>query len=241
MFEEMGVDLINHMGDDISIVNAARVSFDKESDYIIKNDFGVKLKEGDKKLIKYLAKHNHWSPFAHASLQFRIKAPVFVARQLVKHQIGFSWNEVSRRYVDTPPTYYYPEKWRKKDSNKKQGSKSNEFVENIGIDGDDQPSVNIYTIYEESINLLHEVYLAMVRDGVCPEQARIVLPVSHMTEWIWSGSVYGFARVCNLRLDSHAQYEVRIIAEKIDELARQRFPYSWEALREEYPTNEEKQ
>lgn len=203
----MKVVLINHMGSDLSVVNAARVSFDKLHDEMQDNDTG---------LISYLAKHNHWSPFSHAFLSFRIKAPIFVARQLGKHQVGLAWNEVSRRYVDAEPEFYTPDAWRKKAENVKQGS-SDETVDTVGSNH----GMNMVCL---------EAYNNLLKAGVCPEQARMVLPQSMMTEWIWSGSLYAFARICNLRLDSHTQAETREIAIALSSEIQQLFPVSWKAL-----------
>jgi thymidylate synthase (FAD) len=207
----MEVELIDHMGTDASVVNAARVSFGKR----IKE-----MSEGDTKLIKYLAKHNHWSPFGHAQIQFRIKAPVFVARQLVKHQVGLVWNEISRRYVDTKPEFYEVDKWRGRAEDKKQGS-----------DGEveDQRLMNHLKKYVEVDALDH--YKKLLDAGVAPEQARMILPQSLMTEWWWSGSLYAFSRVCNLRCASDAQYETRIVANLINKECGKLFPISWTELR----------
>ena len=211
------VELIDHMGTDASVVNAARVSFGKR----IKE-----MSEGDTKLIRYLAKHNHWSPFGHASVQFRIKAPIFVARQLVKHQVGLTWNEISRRYVEHEPEFYEVDKWRGKPINKKQGS-SEEEIE--WVDGNEEVST---TSLQTEIEALAEYnYNWMLRAGVAPEQARMILPQSMMTEWYWSGTLYAFARICNLRCAEDAQYETRIVANLIDKECEQLFPISWTELR----------
>ena len=202
----MQVKVIDVMGTDLSVVNAARVSFAKES-----NEFSDK----DEKLIKYLAKHNHWSPFGHASLQFRIKAPIFVARQLVKHQVGLVWNEVSRRYVDDEPEFYIPKEWRLKADDKKQGS-SEETIE-YNIDG--------------SIQFVKQTYDNLLKAGVAPEMARMVLPQNLYTEWYWSGTLMAFARVCNLRCAKDTQWETQQIANQIHYEARQLFPISWKYLR----------
>ena len=218
----MEVTLIDKMGSDLSVVNAARVSFAKTSQWEIIPDAGPTegiLTLADEKLIKYLAKHDHWSPFGHASMQFHIKAPVFVARQLVKHQVGLVWNEVSRRYVDSEPEFYTPLVWRGSPENKKQGSSDVE----VDIDPND------FIRMVDSAKWMYEHLLEM---GVCPEQARMVLPQSMMTEWYWSGTLYAFARVCNLRCKDDAQLETQMIANQIDELAEEIFPYSWEALRD---------
>jgi thymidylate synthase (FAD) len=217
---QIEVALVDTMGSDLSVVNAARVSFDKSSDwnYWRDEDGSVRtyMKDADKKLIAYLAKHNHWSPFAHAFLSFRIKAPIFVARQLVKHQVGLAWNEVSRRYVDSPPEFYMPDGWRKRADNVKQGS-SDETIE---------PPLDTDDVLRSCLSLYQE----MIEDGICPEQARMVLPQSMMTEWIWSGSLYAFSRVCKLRLDAHSQQETQVVAKLIAEDCEYHFPVSWKEL-----------
>ena len=209
------VELIDHMGSDASVVNAARVSFGKR----IKE-----MSEGDTKLIRYLAKHNHWSPFGHASVQFRIKAPVFVARQLVKHQVGLTWNEISRRYVDYEPEFYEVDKWRGRPVDKKQGS-SEENIEWINR------SIRTSALQDQVENVALANYNLMIGAGVAPEQARMILPQSMMTEWYWSGTLYAFARVCNLRCAEDAQYETRIVANFINDECKELFPISWEELR----------
>ena len=200
------------MGTDLTVVNAARVSFGKQKD---------KFEVGDEKLINYLAEHNHWSPFAHCSLQFHIGAPIFVARQLVKHQVGLSWNEISRRYVDTTPEFYEVDKWRGKPVNKKQGSE--------GVLEDKHGICQWSKTKIEKAAL--ESYKGLLSIGVAPEQARMVLPQSLMTEWYWSGTLYAFARVCNLRCAEDAQYETRLITDKIDKHCEITFPISWKELR----------
>lgn len=211
------------MGSDLSVVNAARVSFDKISE---------KFSDKDEKLIQYLAKHNHWSPFAHCFISFRISAPIFVARQLVKHQVGLSWNEVSRRYVDSEPEFYIPKEWRGKPENAKQGS-SNKIIEMMTL----HDSITGEPWHTEVDNCLHlhveqcvNFYLSLLNNGIAPEQARMVLPLNTMTEWIWSGSLYAFARVCNLRLDSHAQLETQEVAKEIYSCLKALYPVSTEAL-----------
>jgi len=205
----MNVELIDHMGSDLSIVNAARVSFAK-----VHEEFDEK---SDTRLINYLAKHNHWSPFGHASMQFHIKAPVFVARQLVKHQIGLTWNEVSRRYVDTEVEFYEPTEWRLAAENKKQGSSEETVKYNLA----------------PAHRFAKECYENMLNMGIAPEMARMVLPQSMMTEWYWSGTLYAFARVCNLRCKPDAQKETQNVGWDIDKYARKLFPASWRALRDE--------
>ena len=211
---DIQVTLIDKMGSDLSVVNAARVSFDKESSF----EDGI-LSEKDAKLIAYLAKHDHWSPFAHTSLQFRVKAPIFVARQLVKHQVGGVWNEVSRRYVDSEPEFYFPKSWRVRPVNMKQGS------------GGDHPASGAWSV-AAGINLrqILQLYEGMLKDGVAPEQARMVLPQNTRTEWIWTGSLVFWARVCKLRL--YAQAETSDVAKLIDAAIRQseEFKHSWAAV-----------
>jgi thymidylate synthase (FAD) len=211
----MKVELLDVMGSDLTVVNAARVSFAMESE-----EFGSR----DKKLIRYLAAHGHWTPFAHVQVQLRIKAPVFVARQLVKHQVGLVWNEVSRRYVDFTPEFHAPEAWRKRAPDKKQGSSLETF------EGKQEERWN-----EKYCDLLERVrttYDNMVAAGVSPEQARMILPQSMMTEWYWTGSLVAFARVVSQRISEDAQYECRIVAEKIDQLLVNYEPisYSWSCL-----------
>ena len=195
------------MGTDLSVVNAARVSFAKVSN---------ELSDKDEKLIKYLAKHNHWSPFGHASLQFRIKAPIFVARQLVKHQVGLVWNEVSRRYVDDEPEFYIPSEWRLKADDKKQGSSDETIEYNLG----------------STLEFIKTTYQNMLKANIAPEMARMILPQNLYTEWYWSGSLMAFARVCNLRCKSDTQLETQHIADCIDWVLHQKFPVSWGALRD---------
>ena len=215
----MKVKFIDKMGSDLSVVNAARVSFSKTSEWESITPAGPiegLLSKQDEKLINYLAKHNHWSPFGHASMQFHIKAPVFVARQLVKHQVGLVWNEVSRRYVDDEPEFYEPTEWRLAAEDKKQGS-SDETVE-----------YDISYIYANC----NEVYQYMIKAGIAPEMARMVLPQSMMTEWYWSGTLMAFARVCNLRCKPDTQLETQMVANQIDEVGEEYFPVSWKALRD---------
>lgn len=220
----MKVEYIDHMGSDLSVVNAARVSFDKESDWDWINDDeeGV-LYSKDAKLISYLASHGHWSPFAHTSISLRWKAPIFVARQLVKHQVGLTWNEVSRRYVDSPPELWWPEKWRKAAENVKQGSSDEEYFDKLGWLFPTMQRV------KESV-LGYEV---LINDGMCPEQARMFLPQNTMTEWIWTGSLYAWVRVWKQRTYPTAQLETRNLVQQIEPIMKQHFPVSWEALTKE--------
>jgi thymidylate synthase (FAD) len=205
------VGLIDKMGSDLSVVNAARVSFSKVH---------LQMEPGDERLIKYLADHQHWSPFAHTSLQFHIKAPVFVARQLAKHQVGLVWNEVSRRYVSEQPSCHSPDKWRKAADDKKQGS-TDQAVQSPKL---------VSKMYDEAVRTAVTTYDNMIELGVCPEQARAVLPQSMYTEWYWTGSLYAFSRVCKLRLAPDAQQETREVALKISETCATEFPVSWKYL-----------
>ena len=239
----MKVELLNTMGDDLTVVNAARVSFAKESEwengkyeeFVFEGVSGTKeverkLSERDTKLINYLANHDHWTPFGHCTASFRIKAPIFVARQLAKHQVGLVWNEVSRRYVDDEPEFYRPNKWRGKPVNAKQGS-SNETIDRIlvkypGLEQLNTPNSEYELVLDRVLNL----YNGMIESGIAPEMARMVLPQSMYTEWWWTGSLAAFARICKLRLDPHAQAETAEIAQGINDALEEKFPVGWKAL-----------
>lgn len=225
----MKVEYIDHMGSDLSVVNAARVSFDKESEWDvdtvlhpITNHLDMKgvLKQADAKLISYLAKHGHWSPFAHTSISMRWKAPIFVARQLVKHQVGLTWNEVSRRYVKTEPELWWPEKWRKAAENVKQGSSDEEF----------EPTETLKGAMNDAHFTVNIDYKELLKQGLCPEQARMFLPQNTYTEWIWTGSLYAWVRVWKQRTYPTAQLETRELVKQIEPIMKQHFPVSWEAL-----------
>lgn len=211
-----GAKLIDWMGDDATVVNAARVSFAKEV---------YEVGESDERLIAYLAREGHWSPFSHPQLSFRVSAPLFVARQLGKHQVGLAWNEESRRYIDGEPVFYAPETWRSRAANVKQGSSD---------DGVDPGSIYAFDTWQEDYgahteDCLH-YYNSLIQRGVCPEQARMVLPQSMMVNWIWTGSLYAFARVVRQRLDSHAQRECYPVANDIRNALYEQFPVSAAAL-----------
>lgn len=213
------VEYVDKMGSDLSVVNAARVSFAKVSS---------EFSEKDGKLISYLARHAHWTPFAHTAISLRVQAPIFVARQLVKHQVGLTWNEVSRRYVDDEPAFYFPETWRgRPEGSVKQGS-SGEVIEytSCWAFSSIQEDVECQTL--DALLL----YNNLLENGVAPEQARMVLPLNTMTEWIWTGNVMSFARVCKQRLDPHAQQETREVAEQIRDILQEHFPVSFNALME---------
>ena len=200
------VSLKDQLGTDLTVVNAARVSFGKES---------RAFSDNDEKLIRYLAEHGHYSPFGHCFASFFIKAPIFVARQLVKHKF-LRWNEVSRRYVDDEPEFYSPEMWRGRSVHAKQGSEGSVFL----------PS----DMTDKLNNNALEHYKSLLDFGVAPEQARMVLPQSTMTEWWWSGSLDAFADMCNLRCKPDTQKETRIVANEVSIVMGRLFPVSWEAL-----------
>lgn len=208
------VEYIMHMGSDDTVCDAARVSMDKTADM-----FDVKQ---NAKLITYLAKHNHWSPFSHVTVQMRFNAPIFIARQLQKHQVGFAWNEVSRRYVSTEPKMWFPKEFRTKADNVKQGS-ANTVHQHSHL-----YLTDMHAVCDKALML----YQDMIENGVCAEQARAVLPQSMMTEWIWTGSLYAWSRMHNLRIDPHAQSEVRDYAVDVGRVCSNLFPISWSALTE---------
>lgn len=215
------VKYIDHMGTDLMVVNAARVSFAKESSWEYSDSaFPSKsLSKKDQKLISYLAKNKHWTPFAHSSICLHIKAPISIRTQLFKHKVGFTENEVSRRYVKDEPEYYVP-KWRGAPTNgAKQGS--SDFMTGTAA---------IEEQYRNSCDDAVEAYKQLLADGVAPEQARFVLPQGAYTEWWWTGSLAAYARVCTLRLDDHAQWEVREFATAISKIIEPLFPHSWKAL-----------
>ena len=213
------VTYIDHMGSDLSVVNAARVSFGKKSEAlgtsgIVGEPMTPILNDPDKRLINYLAKHKHMSPFGHAFASFHVKAPIFVARQLVKHKF-LRWNEISRRYVSDNPEFYRPDEWRGRSADKKQGS-----------DGVSHPPMHLSPLMNQVLDL----YDQMIHDGVAPEQARMVLPQSTMTEWYWSGSLDAFADMCRLRITPDTQYESKRVALGVDKEMLKLFPISWKAL-----------
>ena len=210
---------VNHMGDDLSVVNAARVSFGKTSKLVCTNIVlgTYDMSKGDKKLIQYLAKHKHISPFGHAFASFHVKAPVFVARQLVKHKF-LRWNEISRRYISNDPEFYTPT-LRSSSVDKKQGSGD--------VLGDSIRQDEV--VRHAHIEALKQ-YKYLLNTGVCEEQARAVLPLSHMTEWYWSGSLDAFADMCRLRCKPDTQAETRLVADQINEIMQPLFPVAWQSL-----------
>ena len=212
------IELLSHQGNDNTVANTARVSmqFDGTWDELPENY----TEEQRNKLIKYLATHHHTSPFRHVNLSIRVDVPIFLARQLGKHQVGLSWNEVSRRYVDTEPTFYIPEEWRAApDGSIKQGSAG--VLEHTDY---------VKGYYGQHLKSCLNTYNFMLREGVAPEMARMALPQSMMTQFVWTGSLMAFAHVYKLRIDGHAQVEAQEFARELDEIIRPLFPVSWEAL-----------
>lgn len=211
------VECLETFGNDLTVVNAARVSFDKES---------LEFTEADKKLVHYLAKHDHVSPFFHPQIRFRIKMPIFVAREWYRHTIGLARNEVSRRYVDTPPECWipFPNEIRERDPRLKQGSKS------TSVDDSDR----IHSILSNQTNAALKTYHDLLENHVAPELARVILPQSMYTEFIETGSLAAYARLCRLRLNPAAQKEIRDYAEAISVCLAAKFPVSWEALQKSF-------
>ena len=205
------VEIMEFFGSDLTVVNAARVSFEKES---------VELSKGDIGLIKYLAKHDHISPFFHPQIRLRLKMPIFVAREWFRHTVGFSRNEISRRYVDSPPSIWIPQDFRERDSNLKQGSKA------TNVENNDE----MVALYNEAVNKSLDTYTKMLEMKVAPEVARSILPQSMYTEFIETASLAAYVRLCNLRTDSHAQKEIQEYAHAVCELIQPRFPHSWSAM-----------
>lgn len=274
----MKVTYVDHMGTDLSVVNAARVSFGKKSyadswesydpeEYVTVCIPSLRLE--DKRLIQFLARGctsgdwdklldevwvsclcpegsvdcensalneiervlkyvkrmpEHWTPFGHTAITLHIKAPIFVARQLGKHQVGMVWNEVSRRYVDEEPELYWPEVIRSKADNVKQGSGDAHPTWNHGV------GTGYYSALKQDLDGIVDIYNALIKDGVCAEQARMILPQNMYTEWYWTGNLYGFANIYNLRTDKHTQKETQEVAHQIGSIIEPLFPVSWEAL-----------
>lgn len=210
--EKISVEYINHMGDDMMIANVARVSFNKWKE-------GV-ADEGDKRLIKYLAEHEHTSPFRHNAITIRCEAPIWLARQLGKHQVGMSWNEVSRRYVDTGIEFFVPDYRERPEGGIKQGSGGEHKAAK-------EWAMATWAHHEASLKL----YDAMIEDGIAPEQARGVLPQNMMTTWIWTGSLMAFSHLFKLRVDGHAQVEAQTFAKEVDRVISELFPVSWGYLK----------
>ena len=205
------VELLETFGSDLTVVNAARVSFNKES---------TEFTDKDAKLVKYLATHDHSSPFFHPQLRFRLKMPIFVAREWFRHTVGFARNEVSRRYVDFKPEVWIPTEFRQRDPKLKQGSKDSIIELNEAICG----------IYAQAMQASIYTYESLLEADVAPEMARAVLPQSMYTEFIETGSLAAYSRLCNLRLDPSAQKEIQEFAQALDDLIKDKFPYSWASL-----------
>lgn len=250
---QISVQYLDHMGDDLTVVNAARASFDKESTWVLDPEHGRVLKPADKNLIQFLArgfrtgewdeladtllmaesrhqvqallrqykKHaQHWAPFAHPHVSLRLHMPVFAARQYVKHQIGGTWSEVSRRYVSDEPEFWFPNEWHNRPENIKQGS--GDAVLNQG---------RVQQMAERVVNEALYVYRGMLMEGVAPEEARMILPLNHMTTVVWTGSLLFWSRVYNQRADAHAQKAAtQEIAQRIGEIMSALFPTSWQEL-----------
>jgi thymidylate synthase (FAD) len=253
--EQIKVEYIDHMGTDLSTVNSARVSFDKESEFqeeweydgncppngfteddhydsdIERDMCGYrKLKDGDKKLIKYLAKHKHMTPFRHNQIQIRCHAPIFIARQLGKHQAGLSWNEVSRRYVDSEPEFFIPDEWRgRPDGSIKQGSGGIAKECEVVLFTDSSTGEVCSFSYIDVLSACDGWYLAN-KDTIAPEMARMVLPQSMMTSWYWTGNLLSFAHVYKERKAEGAQLEAQWFADELDKVIRPLYPVSWSAL-----------
>jgi thymidylate synthase (FAD) len=210
----MQAEYVDHMGGDVTVVNAARVSFNKHISYI---------HDRDVRLIRFLARNGHWTPFGHPQITMRETVPLFVARQRFKHMVGFVYNEVSRRYVDDEPEFFIPASWRKRpDSNIKQGSGETH-----------QQSPAWHAHYNNAMQNIRHLYNCMVQAGVAPEQARMVLPQSMYTSYYVTGSLAAWARAYKLRADDHAQVEIQQLAAQWDDIVRPLFPVSWTALTEE--------
>ncbi len=243
--EKVSVTLLNNMGDDLTVVNAARVSFAKTSTYILPEEpAGVdehgeyweeELREGDKKLISYLAKHGHWTPFSQPQIQLHYKMPIFVARQWFKHTVGFTRNEVSRRYIAESPEFWEPANgWRGVADDKKQGSSDEKVLENpsliyasaapLGVSTEALP----YATYRDLLASCKQWYLD--NEHICPEQRRALLPQAMMTEFHETGSLAAYARLVNLRNKPDAQKETQEYAELVDKLISPLYPESWKAL-----------
>lgn len=226
----MKADYIQHVGTDLTVVNAARVSFDKESslgwydeDGAWVEDYEGQLSARDTKLIQYLADHGHWTPFSHCFVTLRETVPIFVARQRFKHMVGFSYNEVSRRYVDTTPDIFTPDQWRgRPDGSIKQGSSEDCFTGATAKWIEERYN----TLMDDAIGL----YESLISTGVAPEQARMVLPQSSYTSYYVSGSLAAWSRAYRLRTDSHAQKEIADLAKIWDNIISPLFPVSWKAL-----------
>lgn len=206
----MKVEYVDHMGSDLTVVNAARVSFNKHKD---------KFDDNDHRLLTHLSKYGHWTPFAHPQITVRIKAPIFIRTQCFKHKQGFVENEVSRRYVDYEPEVFIPDVWRGRPNDSKQGSS-----------GEVEDQTQCHDYYELALERCIETYNILLANEVAPEQARMVLPQGMYTEWYWTGSLASYARFYKQRIDSHAQKEIQDLAKMVGEVIKPLFPVSWKVL-----------
>jgi thymidylate synthase (FAD) len=242
-------ELIDNMGSDLTVVNAARVSFDKESEWEYCDFDGQacsdkcerdgfpcpSLNPKDQKLVEFLARNGHWTPFSHCTITLRETVPIFVARQRFKHTVGFSYNEVSRRYVDDDPEFYYPESWRKRADDKKQGS-SDEVVDlkELFSSTISDDSGGMYFDLDSQYAWVKHFTICLYKDllhaGVCPEQARMVLPQSMYTSYYVTGSLAAWSRAYKLRSDPHAQKEIQELAAQWNSIIEPLYPHSWKAL-----------
>lgn len=217
------VDYVDHMGSDLTVVNSARVSFAKHKESFDKSD---------EELVRYLADHNHWTPFSHPTITVRVTAPVFVARQLFKHKVGMTENEVSRRYVSDEPEFFFPEEWRAAPTNgAKQGSSKTDAIKEVQYEfaGEEWDS-DLDDLYSVHLSRSTALYNAMIKAKVAPELARMVLPQSMITSWYWTGSLSSFARIYGLRSAPDAQEETQVIAKQLDAILRPLFPVCWDEL-----------
>lgn len=238
--EQIKVEYVDHMGTDLSVVDAARVSFAKKSawesvisvdttrkedseewlkDHRVHKGCFVKMSEADAKLINYLAKHEHWTPFAHTAISLRVAAPVPIRTQCFKHKVGLVENEESRRYIKSTPEIFIPEFREKPEGSIKQGS-----------GGIHQSNEEWQYSYRKLTERCVDIYLQMIKEGVAPEQARFVLPQGAIVNWVWTGNLMSFANFYKKRIDPHAQQEIQEVARKVDEVIRPLFPVSWAAL-----------
>lgn len=243
----MKAEYINHMGDDLTVVNAARVSFDKQSEWEYINneseepyDYTESLSERDCRLLHYLGSHNHWTPFSHPQITLRETVPIFVSRQRFKHVVGFSYNEVSRRYVDSDPEFYIPKEWRgRPEGSVKQGSSEDVVIDlskyhafkadevYLHDDWDDYTLLELEAEHRERSLIL---YKSLIKVGIAPEQARMVLPQSMYTSYYVTGSLAAWARAYNLRSSSDAQSEIRELASQWKNIIEPLYPVSWKVL-----------
>jgi len=245
----MRVDLMCHSGSDLLVTNCARVSFAKESTWdetlveepeedsrVLSYKTLKQLKEKDAKLINYLATHKHWLPFRHPQITLRCKAPMFVARQLGKHQTGFSWSEESKRYIDSTPEFYWPSKWRKRADNAKQGSSDQEITDmqypaSALVKNESERSLFSLKHMQDTWSLyLSHQYTCLLESGVSPEQARMILPQNMYVNWVWTGSLLGYAQMVKARTHETAQRETQEFANKVADVIAPLYPVSWKAL-----------